>query len=401
MRILIIASFIPYPPDSGARIRTWEIARRLLQDHEVVFGFHLRFPSDLDRINAIRERGFEVVAGGIDKGLRAATTIATETLSGAPPLFALRRSRDLETQVVRLHAAKPFDVIQIEHFELARYSHLIGPPVRSMVLVDILSISYARMAAIETNPFWKLWRRYNANRFKSYERKLLPDFDVCITVSEKDRQEISSYVAPGKIQVLPNCVDSDAKVFLEEPVSAPPSLLFVGLLLYPPNADAACWMIEEILPRIRNSHPDCRLKIVGADPPRFLQDLAQANRATVTLMGSVDELEPYYAGCCVAVVPLRAGGGTRLKILEAMAFGRPVVSTTLGAEGLHVKNLEHLLIADTAEGFARAVVRLLQDANLRKNLRQNARSLVEREYGWDKCAYAHLSLYAKLILQKS
>ena len=404
MRILIVTSFIPYPPDSGARIRTWEIARRLRRDHEVVFGLHLRAQSDLDRVNAIREHGFEVIAGWVDKGWRAAVTFVTETLSGAPPLFALRRSRDLEIQLARLHAAKPFDVVQIEHFEIARYGRFIGLSDRvvlSMVLHDILSVSYARIAAIETNPFWKLWRRYNANRFKAYERKLLPDFDVCVTVSEKDRQKISSYVQPGKIQLLPNCVDSDAKVFLEEPAPAPPVLLFVGLLLYPPNADAVRWLIEEILPRIRSSHSDCRLKVIGDDPPQFLRNLVQANQATVTLAGRVEELEPCYTECQVAVVPLRAGGGTRLKILEAMAFGRPVVSTTLGAEGLRVKNCEHLLIADTAEDFAQAVVRLFRSANLRQHLRQNARSLVEKEYAWDQCANAHSSMYNKMGPKKS
>ncbi|HEY3840381.1 MAG TPA: glycosyltransferase family 4 protein [Bryobacteraceae bacterium] len=397
MRILIVASFIPYPPDSGARIRTWEIARRFQREHEVTFGLHVRSQSDLARVEAIRRHGFQVIAGSVNRGWRALVTGLFEILSGGPPLFALRRSRDLEIELARAHAAEPFDVIQIEHFELARYGRFIGTTdgaVRSMILHDVLSLAYARMASIERNPFWRIWRRYNSNRLKIYERRLLPAYSICITVSDNDCAQITGFVEPKRIHVLPNGVDTTAKTLLVEPGPDVPAILFVGLFLYPPNADAARWMLEEIFPRVRALLPECSLYLVGGDAPR---DLIKLSRSPgVFLTGRVDDVTPYYARCQVAVAPLRAGGGTRLKILEAMAFGRPVVSTTLGAEGLPVKDGEHLLLADTAGDFARSTVELLQDPLRRSRLRKNARIFVERGYRWEDCAAAHLRLYETL-----
>ena len=351
-------------------------------------------------MEAIRQHGFEVIAGWINTGLRAALVAAGEILSGGPPLFALRRSRDLEMQLARIHAATPFDVIQIEHFELARYARLIGgssKTIRSIVLPDVLSVAYARIAVIERSLFWKIWRKYNAFRFHAFERRLLPEYDVCITVSTNDRATISPCTEPAKIQVLPNGVDFKAKRFLEDTNAGPPSLLFVGLLLYPPNADAARWMIETILPRIREHVPDCRLYIVGDGAPIDLLELVHSHEPSVQLAGRVDELSPYYATCEIAVVPLRAGGGTRLKILEAMAFGRAVVSTSVGCEGLSVTDGEHLLLADTTEDFASAVVSLLRNPAERERLRRNARRLVEQYYDWNDSARAHVQIYEDLI----
>ncbi len=287
-------------------------------------------------------------------------------------------------------------MIQIEHFELARYVRLIGGAgntIRVIVLHDILSIAYSRIAGIERSVFWKVWRRYNAFRFKAYERRLLPEYDLCITVSEKDRTAISRYTDPTKIRVFANGVDCNAKAFLEHESGGPPTLLFVGLLLYSPNADAARWMIGTILPRIRKEVPDCRLDIVGVEAPEDLRKLASSRGRGVRLVGGIEELSPCYQSSQIAVVPLRAGGGTRLKILEAMAFGRAVVSTSLGCEGLSVVDGEHLLIADTAETFASAVVRLLRNQDERNRLRGNARRLVEQAYSWDDCAAAHVRSY--------
>lgn len=402
MRILIVASFIPYPPDSGARIRTWEIARRFQPDHEVVFALHVRSPADVERVDAIRRHGFQVIAGRINTGWRAAATILSEILRGAPPLFALRRSRELENELLRVHARAPFDVIQVEHFELARYARIIGGPrqtVRAIVLHDVLSIAYARMATVEPNLFWRIWRRYNSLRLKAYERKLLRDYTVCIAVSDPDRARIASVVEPQRIHVFPNCVDSAAKTVLDEPDPGAPAILFTGLFLHPPNADAARWLLGDIFPRVRALLPQCALYLAGADPPRDLKRLS--SQPGVILTGRVDDIASCYARCHIAVAPLRSGGGTRLKILEAMAFGRPVVSTTLGAEGLAVNHGEHLLLADTAEDFARACVRLLQDPALRSGIRSSARGLVERDYRWDDCARAHLRLYESLTASRS
>lgn len=149
---------------------------------------------------------------------------------------------------------------------------------------------------------------------------------------------------------------------------------------YPPNVDAAIYFVRSILPLIREQIPEVGLSIVGHVPTREVQDLAEAPRVRVT--GFVDDVLPYYRDAAAVVVPLRAGGGTRLKVLEAMALGRPVVSTSIGSEGLAVTSGENLMLADDPASFAASVVTLLRDASMRQRLSENGRRLVEEFYDW-------------------
>jgi glycosyltransferase involved in cell wall biosynthesis len=166
---------------------------------------------------------------------------------------------------------------------------------------------------------------------------------------------------------------------------------------YPPCVDAVLYFCREIFPRIRRTLGTAELWIVGRDPR---PEVMQLNGDGVHVTGRVDEVIPYYQQSAVSVVPLRAGGGTRLKILEAMALGRPVVSTTIGCEGLEVVDGEHLLIADNCEQFAEKTVRLLTDRQIYQHISTNGRQLVEARYDWDKIAGRLMEVYAELIAQR-
>jgi glycosyltransferase involved in cell wall biosynthesis len=172
-------------------------------------------------------------------------------------------------------------------------------------------------------------------------------------------------------------------------------LIFVGHLRYPPNIDAVRFLAHHILPALRARIPEARLTVVGDGAPGVLGEFR--GRDDIDLVGRVPSPLPYYQDAHVAVVPLRAGGGTRLKILEAMALGRPVVSTPLGCEGLAVEHGKHLLIASDAEDFAAAVARLLTDRALATRLILVARALVERDYDWTAIAERLLSVYDELL----
>jgi len=158
------------------------------------------------------------------------------------------------------------------------------------------------------------------------------------------------------------------------------NLLFVGVIGYPPNADAVLYFCKSIMPLVRRKIPDVQLTVVGNAPPPEVCKLAVRDEVVVT--GVVDDLVAYYARATVCVVPLRAGGGTRLKILEAMAFGRPVVSTSIGCEGLAAVDGEHLLIGDSPEDFAQNVIQLLLEPDLRHRITIAARRMVEQRYDW-------------------
>ena len=175
--------------------------------------------------------------------------------------------------------------------------------------------------------------------------------------------------------------------------------MFTGVMGYEPNADAAQYFCNQIFPLVRREVKDARLLIVGHASPPTVQRLAEIGNVSVT--GSVADVLPYYQQARLSVVPLRGGGGTRLKILEAMALGRPVVSTSIGCEGLAVRDGIHLEIADEPVAFAQRVVRLLLDRRLREQLAGNARRLVEERYEWSVIAEKLLAVYRRLLEPKT
>jgi glycosyltransferase involved in cell wall biosynthesis len=231
---------------------------------------------------------------------------------------------------------------------------------------------------------------------RRWEARYAARFDRCIAVSEADRRLLLAINPRLRVDVVPNGVNT--KVYRPLPMNGrSPSLLFVGHMGYDPNIDAALFLTKDILPRIRRAVPDVELWLVGRNPSPAVTHL-QGNGVFVS--GTVGDLLPYYERSAVCVVPLRAGGGTRLKILEAMALNRPIVSTTIGSEGLDAVHSEHLLNADRPEAFAEQVVRALRDRELAERLAANARRLVVSRYDWDTIAARQLQIYDEVMLKK-
>jgi glycosyltransferase involved in cell wall biosynthesis len=225
---------------------------------------------------------------------------------------------------------------------------------------------------------WVTWQKC-----LRYERWLFPQFNLITMVSQRDCDQVARAIPSCKerLRMIPNGVD----VVLNLPdlaVPKPDTLVFNGALSYYANADAMRYFLGEILPRIRVMHPNTILKITGRTDGIDLSQLSLDEH--VILTGFLQDIRPVVSESWVCVVPLRLGGGTRLKILEAMALGTPVVSTSKGAEGLDVRDGENILLADDPEKFAQQTVRLLNDPGLRQYLAQNGRSLVEAKYSWAK-----------------
>lgn len=211
-------------------------------------------------------------------------------------------------------------------------------------------------------------------------------------VSETERKTLLGRNSRLKIDVVPNGTDTKKYQPLEVNHS-PLALLFIGSMSYSPCVDGAVYFCNQILPYIRKEFQDIQVWIVGADPTPAVIRLADEN---THITGYVEDVIPYYRRSKVCVVPLRAGGGTRLKILEAMALGRPVVSTTIGCEGLDVINGQHLLIADEPQQFAKQTIRLLTDTALYDSIAGQARELVEEKYDWDVIADQSLEAFNEI-----
>jgi len=250
------------------------------------------------------------------------------------------------------------------------------------------------MLGMHSGALEKLGLLVKALFMRGWEARHAARFDRCLVVSEIEAQRLRAGAAGTAVSLVPNGVDTAALRPLPE-AAAGKRLIFVGHLRYPPNIDAVRFLARHILPALRARIPEAHLTVVGESAPRVLREFS--GRADIHLVGRAACPLPYYRDAHVAVVPLRAGGGTRLKILEAMALGRPVVSTPLGCEGLAVEDGKHLLIAKDAKDFAAAVALLLTDRTLAARLTQQARALVEKDYDWTAIAKRLLGIYDELL----
>ena len=240
-----------------------------------------------------------------------------------------------------------------------------------------------RHAAHATNPVARAYLGLEAKKLERYERRAALAFDHCIMVSEADCRTMAANYGATNTSAIPTGVDD--QYFHPEPCESPdPTMVFVGSMDWLPNQDAAQYLVGEILPLIRREVSAAQLVIVGRNPPESIRTLARIPGVQVT--GMVEDVRPFVANAQVCVVPIRIGGGTRIKIFEALAMEKAVVSTTVGAEGLPVTHRQDILLADEAETFAAEVVRTFRDVELRRALGRAGRALVSERFSWEAAA---------------
>jgi glycosyltransferase involved in cell wall biosynthesis len=269
------------------------------------------------------------------------------------------------------------DAIIIEFAQMGYFRFPTGIPL----ILDAHNVEHeilARMAA-GGGPLRRLYSARNGAKLRRDEAELLRRVDAVAVTSERDRQILGRLAPDTRLTVAPNGVDTGYFAPVEEDAQAA-EVLFFGAMDYSPNSDAVLRFQRAVWPRLRARRPDLRFAVVGREPPRALRELHGPEG--IEIVGPVDDLRPWIAGAAVVVAPLRAGSGTRLKVLEALAMARPVVSTSVGVEGLEVEDGHHLLIADDPQGFAGAVERVLADRELAERLGAEGRRLVEERYDW-------------------
>jgi glycosyltransferase involved in cell wall biosynthesis len=287
-------------------------------------------------------------------------------------------------------AGQRFDLLQVEWPYLAPYA-LANPQLpRLLVTHDIFSVALSRRAGLAAGRKRKRLQR-EAAAWAGYESRVYPQFQAVAAMSSEDAAVIQQRAPAASVVVLPNGVDT-AHFLPGEIRPQPRNLIFVGSPTHAPNLDAACWLLSEIWPELRRRRPDLRLTLVNLDHPQ----VRKLQQPGVEISGRLPDLRSVYQQADIAIVPLRAGSGTRLKILEAFAAGLPVVSTPLGHEGLEVIPGRHLLSAAGGPAFVQAIEALLDDAELRRNLAATARGLVVSHYDWEIILDQHDTIYRQL-----
>jgi sugar transferase (PEP-CTERM/EpsH1 system associated) len=387
MKILWVKAGGLVPPDTGGKIRSYNILRELARQHSVTF-FSFYAAHDHDSHPDLKNIFDRVVCVPLilpaPKSPAEMLDYGCQLLSSEPYGIAKYCRPNVRRELHALLKEETYDVILCDFIFAAGVIPWDWPIPKVLFTHNVEAAIWRRHYDVATNPIWNAisWREWR--KMEAAERRYLRLADRVLTVSETDRDAFGSFLELGKLTVIPTGVDVD--YFQPMPVEENPnSLVFTGSMDWLPNEDAILYFVDAILPLIKQQRPEVSLDVVGRSPSRKLQGLAERERS-VRLTGWVEDIRPFVAGGSICIVPLRIGGGTRLKIFEAMAMGKAIVSTTVGAEGLPVRAGENILLADTPGDFADSVVSLLRDPNQRKRLGTSARALVQEKYSWPKVA---------------
>jgi len=396
LNLLYVTFGLPVPPDSGARLRDFNLLRRVAKHHRVWVLSLLEFENELDHAAELLE--FCQQVDGVVAGRGSAGSMATAVaglFQKRPIATATYYYPALAEKITGLSRQVKFDVVQFEHSFLAPYRRALAPDFEGSTVLSLHNIGaqqYRTMldmsSGISRIPAALKWWL-----MRGWEATASDEFHEVITVSDDDRRRLRELGARGRISIIENGVDCTALRPLPGPAGGTEEILFIGTMGYLPNRDAARYFCRCIFPLIREKRPGCVLNLVGSGGTRHLSDLEQPGVVNVT--GRVEDPLPYYERSRLAVVPLRSGGGSRLKILEAMALGRPVVSTSLGREGLSLQDGQEIITADDPREFAEAVVRLLEDRQYWNEMVEAGRKNVEQNYDWDLLAERLIELYEK------
>jgi len=411
MRVLHFAPRVCWPLDTGAKLRNYHLARVLAERSQVTllaFSDHDEAPRELPQepLAPLENPYHQIITVKRDAAYTFAKMV--RGLWGRTPLPVLNYTTASMKQALEdLLNTRDFDVVQVESIHLMAYLPIIRAARKQPLVIcdwhNIESELMLRYSKREPNLLRRAYAGKTARLMSEFERRATREFDAHVVVSERDALRLRALNPGARVFVIENGVDtahySDA--LIETDASSPRNvprknrIVFVGSMDYHANIEGAVKFAREVMPRLRAHQPDLVFTIVGRNPSREVRELAQNPGIEVT--GTIDDVRPYYRKAVAAVVPLNVGGGSRLKILEAMAAGVPVVSTTLGAEGLNVEHDKNILIADTNDELIEAIVRVVESEEQRKQLVGAGRALVSSRYDWSTLGANLFEIYRQLL----
>ncbi len=388
LRVLVVDEALPYPADSGKRLRTWHLLRRLARRHAVeLLCYGAGGEASAGAVAALEGAGIRchlVAPPAEAAGAGLYARLLANCFSPWPYSVAKHHSRRLRGALEELWRTGRFDLVQIEWTPYASHLGPDGPP-HLIASHNIEAHIWRRRAEVGGNAAARLYFRLQAAKMEGFERRAFRRARAVTAVSAGDRDEALRWGA-RRASVVANGVDLE-QFQPRGQAPTPDRMLFVGALDWFPNHDAVVHFVEEMMPLIRARRPQAHLQVIGRRPSAGLRQRLQG-RAGVELVGEVDDIRPRLAEAAVVVVPLRVGGGSRIKIIEALAMAKAVVATTVGAEGLELRSGTHLLLADGAQQFARLAAQLLATPAQAEQLGQAGRRWVQEHHDWDDCAQA-------------
>ncbi len=395
-RILVLTSRLPYPPTEGHQLRSWHLLRALASRHDVTLLSFRRRDDASDEEPVLRD-ALEAVHSVPIPSEHSRVALARALLrsqTGREPFIATKYASSAFRDTLRT-LARDADVV---HFDmLPLFAHVDCIPADVPIVLNAHNVEHQLLAnriAIERRPWARRFFAGQAGRLRAFEQAACLRADAVLACSKDDAMELRALAPATPMTVIPNGVDLEANRPAGRPPGDPCRMVFVGQMGWFPNRDGIEWFMRDVLPRIIGQRADARLVVVGKSQGL---EVPEAVRDHVELAGFVPDLRPVVHDAGIYVVPLRAGSGTRLKVLEAMALGKAIVTTHVGSEGIALEAGRSALYADDAEGFAQAVLDLMDAPDEVARLGREARAQAERHYGWEAIGRDLLAVYDRLL----
>ncbi len=406
-KILFLTQIVPFPPDAGPKVKTYHVIRALAgQGHSVTLVSFVR-PEEVRHIPALREFCEAVHTVPIHRSRIADVGYMIRSyLTGRPFLIERDDVRPMQEMVNRLVREEDFQFIHADQLTMVQFAirgSSAYPDKNPKVIFDAHNAVWTIVERMKDNaPFFlKPVLAVEARRVKQYEGGLLRTVDHVLAVTEIDRNLLEDALHLSKMNrhdrvspmtVIPIAVDTQKLRTINRRVGSK-NIVTLGTLHYPPNADGIRWFLKDVFPLVRKGVPDATLTIIGKNPPQDFVEQAEENPGIIKVTGYVDDLVPYLEESALMVVPVRAGGGMRVRILEAFAYAMPVVTTTVGLEGIQGTPDHDVIVADTPADFADHTIELLQNPSLQEKLSTNGRELALKKYDWQAVLSAMRPIY--------
>jgi glycosyltransferase involved in cell wall biosynthesis len=394
MRILFMSQLLPLPLDAGPKIRSYYVLRYLAEaGHEVTLLCFIRPGDSSQDISQLRKICGSVEAISLVRSQVRDIAHGLRSLFSSTP-FLIQRDQlaSMQQKVEQITGDRSFDALHADQLWMAPYvMRCPNPTLKVLDQHNAVFMVARRMAEHHHNPVTKALLNREASKLENFEHFTCEHFDRVVWVTEEDRRRIGSNDNGHRSRntVIPIATDPSTQMPVKRP--QPFRVTFLGGMHWPPNSEGILWFADTVWPRVTRVVPSAVLTLIGKGAPRRL--LRQYCATRLDVPGYVPDLKQYLSETAVFVVPIRSGAGMRVKILDAWCWGLPVVSTSLGAEGIQATDGENLLIADDAESFADRVTRVLQDGSVARRLSENGRSAVEMFYDWRKVYKAWDQIY--------
>jgi len=396
MNILFLTQILPYPPDAGPKVKTWHVLQALIEyGHSITLVSFVR-PDEGPHLPVLEKMCSAVHAVPIHRSRIADMGYMIKSyMTNRPFLIERDDLSPMQEMVNQLVKEGDFQFIHADQLTMVQFA-IRGasafPDKRPKVIFDAHNAVWTIVERMEENaPFFlKPVLAVETKRVKQYEGELLRTVDHVLAVTDIDRNLLEEAMHFSKkrnhnrvspITVIPIAVDTQKLKPVTRKVGSK-NIVTLGTLHYPPNADGIRWFFNEVLPLIWKRIPDATLTIIGKNPPQDFLDFQERNSDLVKVTGYVPDLVPYLEQSAVMVVPVRAGGGMRVRILEAFAYAMPVVTTTVGLEGIQAFHDRDVFVADTEVDFAYRTTDLIENTSLQDKLSSHGRQLAETRYDW-------------------